>query len=650
MTFFIISYNLHFSGNADIHREVSALKLKKLRSFAALDRFQKEIQKLHPPDRCVVAVCTDAGCRACGSAGVYRAFVDEVARHRMTGRIDVKATGCHGFCEKGALVVIHPERILYTEVRPGDVPEIVSTTLRRAGVVERLLYRDPESGERILHEGDVPFYKRQTRVVFGDNTRIDPKDIRDYIAIGGYQALRRVLESYTPQRVIRVITRSGLRGRGGGGFPTGIKWQSARRAKGGSPYIICNADEGDPGAFMDRSICEGNPHSIIEGMIIGAYAVGSGEGHIYVRDEYPLAVESLTRAIEDARACNLLGRNILGSGFSFDISITRGGGAFVCGESTALMASIEGRVGEPRAKYIHTVERGLWDRPTVLNNVETWANVPRIIQNGAAWFASMGTGDVTESPWGGSTGTKVFSLVGNINNTGLVEVPMGTTLREIIFGIGGGIPGGKEFKALQTGGPSGGCLPASKCDLPVDFDRLTEAGSMMGSGGMIVMDEDACMVDVARYFIDFLKEESCGKCLPCREGLRALLEILTRITRGEGRMSDIALLGELSATISETSLCALGGSAPNPVLSTIRYFRDEYVAHIRDGRCPAGVCKHLVTYRVIDSACTGCRACAKVCPVDCISGVANEIHVIDQSKCVKCGACYEACRFDAVER
>ena len=650
MTIYMISYKFHFTGNAGICREVIALKLMKLRSFAGLDRYQREIQRSRPPDRYVVAVCTDSGCRACGSAGVYEAFVNELARRRLSSSVDVKATGCHGFCEKGALVVIHPPRILYTQVKPEDVPEIITKTLQKGTVVDRLLYRDPHSGERIVNESEVPFYRKQRRIIFGDNTRIDPEDIRDYIALDGYQALRRALENFTPQRVIREIIRSGLRGRGGGGFPAGIKWRSARKAKGESTYVICNADEGDPGAFMDRSICEGNPHSVLEGMVIGAYAVGAPKGYIYVRDEYPLAVEVLAKAIDDARACGFLGRNILGNGFSFDISIVRGGGAFVCGESTALMASLEGRAGEPRAKYIHTVERGLWNQPTVLNNVETWANVPRIILNGAEWFASMGTGDVSDDPWGGSTGTKLFSLVGKICNTGLVEVPMGMTLREIIFDIGGGIPNGKRFKAVQTGGPSGGCLPESKLDLPVDFDRLTAAGSMMGSGGMIVMDEDTCMVDVARYFIDFLKEESCGKCLPCREGLRALLEILTRITGGEGKMSDLKLLEELSETIVETSLCALGGSAPNPVLSTLRYFRDEYVAHIRDKRCPAGVCKKLVTYRVVDDTCTGCHACVPACPVDCIGGAVREVHVIDQSKCVKCGACYEACRFDAIER
>ncbi len=568
----------------------------------------------------------------------------------MSSKVEVKATGCHGFCEKGALLVIHPEGILYTQVTPRDVPDIVSKTLKRGELVPKLLYKDPNTSDRIVREEDVPYYRLQTRIIFGNNNRIDPEDICDYIALDGYQALRAILEGWSPRNVIDTIIRSGLRGRGGGGFPTGIKWRTARKAKGKRKFVICNADEGDPGAFMDRSICEGNPHSVLEGMIIGAYAVGADEGYIYVRNEYPLAVKALSHAVNQARGCGLLGKNILGSGFSFDIAIIRGGGAFVCGESTALMASLEGRVGEPRAKYIHTVERGLWNQPTVLNNVETWANVPQIILNGVDWYTTMGTGDVSEHPWGGSKGTKIFSLVGKVNNTGLVEVPMGMTLREIIFDIGGGIPKGKKFKAVQTGGPSGGCLPSSLLDLPVDFDRLTEAGSMMGSGGMIVMDEDTCMVDVARYFIDFLKDESCGKCLPCREGLRTLLEILTRIVEGKGKMRDIALLEEVSEGIMATSLCALGGTAPNPVLSTVTYFRDEYIAHIRGKRCPAGVCKALIQYRVVPENCTGCHVCATVCPSDCISGESEEIHVIDGDQCIKCGACYEVCRFDAIER
>jgi NADH:ubiquinone oxidoreductase subunit F (NADH-binding)/(2Fe-2S) ferredoxin/NAD-dependent dihydropyrimidine dehydrogenase PreA subunit len=625
------------------------LKLNKLRSFKSLDRFKQEILSERPTGWVTIGVCTDTGCRACDSVNVYEAFKREIARERLR-RVDVKATGCHGFCEKGGLVVIHPREILYTQVKPSDVPEIVAKTIKKGEIVERLLYLDPTTGKRIELEQEVPYYRRQMRIILGNNPKIDPADIRDYIALDGYEALRRVLERRRPRAVIDAIKKSGLRGRGGGGFPTGIKWETARKAKGRKRFVICNADEGDPGAFMDRSICEGNPHSVIEGIVIGAYAVGAHEGFIYVRNEYPLAVEALTTALAQARECGLLGTDILGSGFSFDISISRGGGAFVCGESTALMASLEGRPGEPRAKYIHTVERGLWEQPTVLNNVETWANVPKIVLGGPAWYTGIGTGDVSENPWGGSKGTKIFSLVGKVANTGLVEVPMGMTLREIIFDIGGGVPNGKAFKAVQTGGPSGGCLPESLLDLPVDFDALTEAGSMMGSGGMIVMDEDTCMVDVARYFIDFLKDESCGKCLPCREGLRALLEILDRIVGGKGKRGDIELLEEISEGIAETSLCALGGSAPNPVLTTIRYFRDEYVAHIRDKRCPAGVCKALLRFRVVPERCTGCRACAKVCPVSCITGAAKEIHVINEAKCIRCGACFDACRFEAIAR
>jgi NADH:ubiquinone oxidoreductase subunit F (NADH-binding)/(2Fe-2S) ferredoxin/NAD-dependent dihydropyrimidine dehydrogenase PreA subunit len=625
------------------------LKLNKLRSFKSLDRFKQEILSERPTGWVTIGVCTDTGCRACDSVNVYEAFKREIARDRLR-RVDVKATGCHGFCEKGGLVVIHPREILYTQVKPSDVPEIVAKTIKKGEIVERLLYLDPTTGKRIELEQEVPYYRRQMRIILGNNPKIDPADIRDYIALDGYEALRRVLERRRPRAVIDAIKKSGLRGRGGGGFPTGIKWETARKAKGRKRFVICNADEGDPGAFMDRSICEGNPHSVIEGIVIGAYAVGAHEGFIYVRNEYPLAVEALTTALAQARECGLLGTDILGSGFSFDISISRGGGAFVCGESTALMASLEGRPGEPRAKYIHTVERGLWEQPTVLNNVETWANVPKIVLGGPAWYTGIGTGDVSENPWGGSKGTKIFSLVGKVANTGLVEVPMGMTLREIIFDIGGGVPSGKAFKAVQTGGPSGGCLPESLLDLPVDFDALTEAGSMMGSGGMIVMDEDTCMVDVARYFIDFLKDESCGKCLPCREGLRALLEILDRIVGGKGKRGDIELLEEISEGIAETSLCALGGSAPNPVLTTIRYFRDEYVAHIRDKRCPAGMCKALLRFRVVPERCTGCRACAKVCPVSCITGAAKEIHVIHEAKCIRCGACFDACRFEAIAR
>jgi NADH-quinone oxidoreductase subunit F len=510
-------------------------------------------------------------------------------------------------------------------------------------VLDRLLYIDPDTGKKVTYEPKVPFYNKQKRLVFGNNGLIDPTQIEDYIAVGGYAALGNVLSGMTPEGIIAEVKKSGLRGRGGGGFPTGDKWQSCRDAEGEKHYVICNSDEGDPGAFMDRSLMEGNPHSVLEGMIIGAYAIGSHEGYIYVRNEYPLAVKNAETAIKQAEEYGLLGRNILGSGFDFSVKISRGGGAFVCGESTALMASLEGKVGEPRAKYVHTVEKGLWEQPTDLNNVETWANVPLIIGNGADWYAGIGSQ--------GSKGTKIFSLVGKINNTGLIEVPMGITLREIIYGIGGGIPDGKKFKAVQTGGPSGGCIPESLLDLPVDFDQLDKAGSMMGSGGMIVMDENSCMVDIAKYFINFLEGESCGKCLPCREGLKRMSQILTDITEGRGKKGDIALLERLSATLVDSSLCALGSTAPNPVLTTLRYFRDEYEAHIKDKRCPAGVCKALVTYSIDEEKCPGCGLCVKACPVEAITPTGKKKPVIlDQEKCIKCGACYDVCKLGAVVR
>jgi NADH-quinone oxidoreductase subunit F len=559
----------------------------------------------------------------------------------VEAKVDVKATGCHGFCERGTLVVIKPQNIFYQRVKVEDVPEIVSETVVKSNIIDRLLYTDPNTGKKIIHEHEVPFYKRQKRLVFGNNGYIDPAIIDDYLAVGGYAALSKVLFRMSPKEVIKEVKKSGLRGRGGGGFPTGIKWETCRKAKGDTKYIICNADEGDPGAYMDRSLIEGNPHSVLEGMIIGAYAIGGHQGYIYVRNEYPLAVRNVGIAIKQAEEYGLLGKDILGSGFDFSIRVNRGGGAFVCGESSALMASLEGKVGEPRAKYIHTVERGLWDKPTNLNNVETWANVPLIINRGADWFAEIGTPK--------SKGTKIFSLVGKVNNTGLVEVPMGMTLREVIFDIGGGIPEGKKFKGVQTGGPSGGIIPESLLDLPVDFDELTKVGSMMGSGGMIVMDEDNCMVDIAKYFISFLEGESCGKCVPCREGLKRMREILTDITEGRGKGGDIELLKRLSTTLIDGSLCALGATAPNPVLTTIRYFRDEYEAHVRDKKCPAGICRELVTYQIIEEKCPGCGLCVKACPVEAITFMGKKKPVIlDQEKCIKCGACYDVCRLGAV--
>jgi NADH-quinone oxidoreductase subunit F len=545
------------------------------------------------------------------------------------------------------LVVIYPQKILYQRVKPEDAPKIIDETVLKGKVIESLLYEHPCTNQKIIHEEEVPFYQKQMRIIFGNNGSIDPTSVEDYIAVGGYRALPKALLTMTPENIIQEVKESNLRGRGGGGFPAGLKWESCRKAHGDIKYVICNADEGDPGAYMDRSLLEGNPHSVLEGMIIGAYAIGAHEGYVYVRNEYPLAVVNIGIAIEQTRELGLLGKNILGSGFDFDVKISRGGGAFVCGESSALVASIAGEVGEPRAKHIHLVESGLWDRPTNLNNVETWANVPVIILNGAKWYTRIGTE--------GSKGTKIFSLVGKVNNTGLVEVPMGITLREIVYEIGGGIPDGKKFKAVQTGGPSGGCIPESLVDLPVDFDRLTEVGSMMGSGGMIVMDESTCMVDLAKYFTNFLKDESCGKCTSCREGTRRMHEILTEITEGRGTIEHIDLLEELGWVTAEASLCGLGQTAPNPVLSTIRYFRDEYREHILNKRCPAKVCRGLLEYRILSDVCARCGRCAKVCPEKAITGKrktkkeAGEPFKIDAEKCIKCGMCFETCKFEAVE-
>jgi len=615
--------------------------VSRLQSLKELEALRKTIKERRNPDQPCITICNGTGCHAYKAEQVVSAFKEEIAGQKLGPKVDVKVTGCHGFCEGGPIVVIYPNKIFYQRVTPDDIPDIVSQTVLNNEVVDRLLYVDPFSGEKFLYEDEVPFYKRQQRLIFGNNGRVDPTSIDDYLAIGGYAALSKALTQMSPQQIIEEIKQSGLRGRGGGGFPTGVKWESCRKAKGEAKYVICNCDEGDPGAYMDRSLMEGNPHSALEGLIIGAYAIGSNRGYVYVRHEYPLAVKNVTIAIKQAEEYGLLGENILGTGFDFRVTVNRGGGAFVCGESTALMASLEGRVGEPRAKYVHTVERGLWNQPSNLNNVETWANVPLIILKGADWYNKIGTK--------GSKGTKIFSLVGKVNNTGLVEIPMGMTLREIIYDIGGGIRGGKRFKAVQTGGPSGGFLPESLIDRPVDFDELTKAGSMMGSGGMIVMDEGTCMIDMAKYFLTFLEEESCGKCLPCREGIKRMREIVTDITEGRGREEDIDLLERLSATLIDTSLCALGGTAPNPILTTLRYFRDEYEAHIKERRCPAGVCKELISYFIIEDKCPGCGLCVKVCPQEAITFVAKKKPVIlDQSLCIKCGACYDICKLVAV--
>jgi len=616
--------------------------MKKLRTAVELEQLRARILSQRDPNRtCVVTSVGTCGLVR-GSADVAQAIFKTVSDLGLKDSIEVRTTGCHGFCEIESVVVVYPERILYQKVTPADIPVIISESVIKNKIIKRLLYPDPSTGRKVIHEQDIPFYSKQNRLLLDSNRLIDPHKIEDYFAIGGYSALSKVLFNMQPEEVIAEIKKAGLRGRGGGGFPTARKWEACRNAppSDGIRYVICNADEGDPGAYMDRSLLEGNPHSVIEGMIIGAYAIGSHRGYVYVRHEYPLAVANLSIALEQAREYGLLGENILRSGFDFDIKISRGGGAFICGESTALMASLEGKIGEPRPKHIHTAVSGLNGKPSNLNNVETWANVPLIINRGADWYSQIGTE--------GSKGTKIFSLVGKINNTGLVEVPMGITLREIIYDIGGGIPNGKRFKAVQTGGPSGGCIPESLTDLPVDFDRLTEVGSMMGSGGMIVMDEDTCMVDVARYFVKFLTEESCGKCAPCREGLDRMLDILTEITEGRGKEEDIELLEELGDVIKEASLCALGGTAPNPVLSTIRYFRDEYKAHIREKRCPASVCKALITFTIVEEKCTGCVVCARECPEGAISGEKKKVHTIDQEKCIKCGLCRDSCKFEAI--
>jgi NADH-quinone oxidoreductase subunit F len=621
---------------------VAQREARRLKSAEALERERKRLIEAKPLETQTILVCAGTGCIANGALKVADALEQELRAKGAKAGVElmVKKTGCHGFCEQGPLVVFHPKGTFYTKVKARDAEEIVEKTVLEGEVLEKFLYKNPQNEEILEEYQRIPFYAKQERNALRNIGRIDPEDIGDYIANGGYGALAKVLTSMKPDEIIDEVERSGLRGCGGGGFPTGSKWRSCVKAEGDVRYLLCNGDEGDPGAFMDRSIMEGDPHVVLEGMLIGAFAVGAKEGFIYVRDEYPLAVTRLRIAIAEAQQWGLLGDNILGTGFSFHIRISRGGGSFVCGESTALMQSIAGKVGEPRAKYIRSVERGLYDQPTVLNNVETYANVPLIIERGADWFASTGTEK--------SKGTKAFALVGKVNNTGLVEVPMGTTLREIIFDIGGGIKDGKCFKAVQTGGPSGGCLPEEKLDLPVDFDTLTAEGSMMGSGGMIVMDQATCMVDVARYFTTFLTEESCGKCAACRLGLEQLKKILERICAGEGRPEDIPQMEKLFNILDNGSLCGLGKSAANPVRSTLRFFRDEYEAHIQDRKCPAGVCRKLITYYVVEENCPGCLLCKKACPQEAISGEKKEPHVIDESKCDRCGICVATCKFDAI--
>lgn len=607
----------------------------RLKSIEDLERLRSEIESKRDPMKPLVAICAGTGCISLGAGLVVSAFHKDVLRRGLEKEIEIKETGCPGFCEKGTLVVVYPQGIYYLGVQPDDVPEIVEETILKGKLVNRLLYKNPETGERATLENDIPFYKHQVRHLIKNNIKIDPKNIEDYIALGGYRALSRVLSEMNPEDVIEEVKRANLRGRGGGGFPTARKWESTRQAPGQPKYVIVNCDEGDPGAFMDRALMEGNPHSVLEGLIIAAYAVESHSGFIYVRMEYPLAVENAKFALSQAREYGLLGKNILGTGFDFDVTVHKGAGAFVSGESTALMNALEGKVGEPRPKYVHTSESGVWNRPSLLNNVETFANVPLIINQGASWFNSIGTEH--------SKGTKIFSLVGKVNNTGLVEVPMGMTLADIIYKIGGGIPGNKLLKGIQTGGPSGGIIPAQYLETPVDFDELTLLGSMMGSGSIIVIDEDTCVVDLARYFVDFLCDESCGKCLPCREGLRRMREILDGIISGKGREEDLEILLDIAGLMKTASLCALGRTAVNPVLSTIRYFRDEYDAHIVEKRCPSLSCKALVSYVVQPEICIGCDLCQKNCPKEAIARDKDCISFIDQSKCIRCGICLEVC-------
>jgi NADH:ubiquinone oxidoreductase subunit F (NADH-binding)/(2Fe-2S) ferredoxin/Pyruvate/2-oxoacid:ferredoxin oxidoreductase delta subunit len=589
-----------------------------------------------------VLICTGTGCTSSNSRALIDTLKKELVENGLEKEIQVIETGCFGFCNLGPIMVVYPEGVFYCRVSEADLREVVQEHFVKGRVVQRLLYHEPNSTVKTTEFDEIEFFKHQKRVALSNCGVIDPEKIEEYIARDGYFALAKVLHEMTPAQVIEEIKKSGLRGRGGGGFPTGMKWEFAAKAPGDQKYVVCNADEGDPGAFMDRSVLEGDPHAVLEAMAIAGYAIGANQGYIYVRAEYPIAVERLTKAIEQARKLGLLGKNIFGMGFDFDIGLRLGAGAFVCGEETALLTSVEGRRGEPRPRPPFPANKGLWEKPTIINNVETFANIPRIIRYGADWFASMGTEK--------SKGTKVFALAGKIKNTGLIEVPMGTTLRTIVYDIGGGILNDKEFKAVQIGGPSGGCIPAALLDTPIDYDNLIAAGAMMGSGGLIVMDNDTCMVDIARFFLEFTQDESCGKCPPCRIGTKRMLEILTRITEGKGKPEDIDNLEALAKTIKSSALCALGQTSPNPILSTLKYFRDEYEAHIHDKKCPAGVCQALLSYTIIEDKCRGCGLCARNCPVNAISGKVKEPYVIDGEKCIKCGACMEKCKFGAIER
>ncbi len=618
--------------------------MDKILSSLELDNRRSALAQEYRPDRHWITVCGDTCCRVYGSEAVWKALKEELDRRQALATLDfdVKVTGCHGFCQIGPLVVIRPEGILYAHVQVKDVPEIVNETILNGRIVERLLYENPQDEQHILHEEDVPFYKHQQSRILQQNRRLDPLQIDEYVALDGYKALQKAL-NMTPESVIREVKDAKLRGRGGAGFPTGVKWELCRRnvLTTGEGYLICNADEGDPGAYMDRSVLEGNPHLVIEGMIIGAYAIGVNHGYAYVRAEYPTAVAHLRKAIEQAEQAGLLGKNILGSGFDFELEVRLGAGAFVCGEETALMASIEGRTGDPRPRPPYPAEAGLWGKPTNINNVETWANVPTILLGGGQSYASVGTET--------SKGTKIFSLAGKVKNTGLVEVPMGISLREIIYDIGGGIAGGKQFKAAQLGGPSGGCIPAEHLDVKIDYESLKQLGAIMGSGGMVIADENTCMVDFARYFMSFTQNESCGKCIPCRIGTKAMLATLERICAGQGELGDVDYLLELGEEIKNSALCGLGQTAPNPVLSTLRYFRKEYDAHIIQRTCPAKVCKALITYQIDAERCTGCLACVKICPVGAMVGTSKETHEIYADKCIRCGMCLSVCQHQAIQ-
>ncbi len=616
----------------------------KLKTPQELENLRASLQKQLKYSAKTISICYGSSCKASGAEEVITAIKNELEKNNLETNLEriIKETGCHGFCEQGPLVLIKPQNIFYCRVKPEDASRIVKKSIIKNEIIADLLFQDPQNENIFTTEEEIPFYKKQTRLLMQHNSDIDPRRLEDYLAQGGYSALNKVLTQNTPEEILEKVKSSGLRGRGGAGFPTGQKWESCRQAESEIKYLICNADEGDPGCFQDASLVEGNPHQVLEGMILGAYAVGITTGYIYIRYEYPVAVRNFREAIEQARDYGLLGENILDSGFSFDVQVKRGGGAFVCGESSALIASLEGRPGEPRDKYVRNTKKGLWGKPTLLNNVKTLASVPLIVEKGSDWFRQFGTSS--------SPGTMIFSLTGKIKHTGLVEIPMGISMHSLIWDIGGGIRNDKPLKAVQTGGPSGGCIPAANIDLPLDYEHLSNAGSMLGSGGMIVMDENTCMVDVARYFLSFTQQESCGKCVPCREGGKHLLHTLNKITRGEGQITDLTLIREISEAMQKGALCNLGRQAPNPVLTTLHYFENEYHRHIMDQKCPAGVCRHLISFYISTEDCTGCGKCMDVCPEEAIRGEKREPHHILQGECNRCGICQEVCPENAISK